>query len=335
MFVPYTHESIRLTGRWDTSSPACAVATATGSYVEFCFDGDMAVARFDIEANMTPLLHLWVQLDGGDRIEAQVDRYLRVCAARPGRHICRIIYKGGTEVSGRWYLPLHGKVTFLGVQTERPVAIPADNRPVVEFIGDSITEGVLIDVDYREGVSAAFELDQLNRCYQDDVCATYAWLTAEALNLRPVFMGYGAVGATRVGCSRVPAAPDAFPYNFQNSPITYTPGDFVVINHGANDRGAQPEHYKTAYARLLDLVRERNPKATVVALSAFCGGQRQALEELIPAYNCEKGANVFFVNGSEWIPPEPLHPLRDGHRIVAEHLTPILREIFRLPESGK
>ena len=63
--------------------------------------------------------------------------------------------------------------------------------------------------------------------------------------------------------------------------------------------------------------------------------ERQALEELIPAYNREKGANVFFVNGSEWIPPEPLHPLRDGHRIVAEHLTPILREIFRLPESGK
>ena len=121
MFVPYTHESIRLTGRWDTSSPACAVATATGSYVEFCFDGDMAVARFDIEANMPPLLHLWVQLDGGDRIEAQVDRYLRVCAARPGRHICRIIYKGGTEVSGRWYLPLHGKVTFRGVFACMPV----------------------------------------------------------------------------------------------------------------------------------------------------------------------------------------------------------------------
>lgn len=331
MFLPYTHESIRLTGRWDTSNPACATATATGSYLEFCFDGDMAVARFDIDANMSPLLHLWVQLDGGDMVEASVDRYIRVRASRAGRHICRIIYKGGTEVSGRWYQPLRGKVTFLGVQTDRPAAIPADTRPVIEFIGDSITEGVLIDTDYREGTTHAFELDQLNRCYQDDVCATYAWLTAEALNLRPVFMGYGAVGVTRVGCSRVPAAPAAFPYNFDGSPITYAPGDFVVINHGANDRGAPPERYQQAYAELLDLVRERNPKAVVVALSAFCGGQRQALEELVERYNRERGANVHFINGSEWIPPEPLHPMRDGHRKVAKQLAPILREIFGLP----
>ena len=330
MFVPYTHESIRLTGRWDVSSPACAVATATGSYVEFCFEGTMAVARFDIETNMRPLLHLWIQIDGGDRTEASVDSYIRIQTAKPGVHTCRIIYKGGTEVSGRWYLPLHGKVTFLGVRTDCPVAIPTDDRRVVEFIGDSITEGVLIDVDYHEGTRPAYDLDQLDRCYQDDVCATYAWLTAEKLDLRPVFMGYGAVGVTRKGCSDVPAAPLSFPYNFEGSPITYRPGDFVVINHGANDRGATPELYQEKYSELLDLILKRNPNAVVVALSAFCGGHKEALEELIPAYNKEHGTNVHFVNGSEWIPPQPLHPLRDGHRIVADHLAPALKEIFKL-----
>lgn len=329
MFVPYTHESIRLTGRWDTA-PDCATATATGSYVEFCFEGRLAVARFDTSANMLPLLHLWVQLDGGDMIEAQVDNYIRVHAAKDGRHICRMIYKGGTEVSGRWYAPLHGKVTFLGVQTDHPVAIPPDNRPIIEFIGDSITEGVLIDTDYHEGTHPWSELDQLTRCYQDDVCATYAWLTAEALDLRPVFMGYGATGVTKPGCSRVPAAPDAYPYNFDGSPIRYQPGDFVVINHGANDRKATPELYQEKYAELLDLIRARSPHAVIVALSAFCGGQREALEELVARYNREKGANVHFINGSEWIPPQPLHPMRDGHRTVAEHLTPLLRELFGL-----
>ena len=52
MFVPYTHESVRLTGRWDRSDPRCAIATATGSYIEFSFAGRMAVAHFDIEMNM-------------------------------------------------------------------------------------------------------------------------------------------------------------------------------------------------------------------------------------------------------------------------------------------
>ena len=48
MNIPYTHESIRLTGRWDRGAD-CATATATGSYIEFAFRGKMAVAKFNIE----------------------------------------------------------------------------------------------------------------------------------------------------------------------------------------------------------------------------------------------------------------------------------------------
>ena len=330
MFLPYTHESIRLTGRWDKAADR-ATATATGSYVEFCFEGRMAVARFDIDMNMLPYLHLWIQIDGGDMIEASVDRYIRVRAAKEGVHICRIIYKGGTEASARWYLPLTGKVTFLGVQCDKPIAIPEDTRKTVEFVGDSITEGVLIDVDYHEGAPReASYIDPLNRCYQDDVCATYAWLTAEKLNLRPIFMGYGAVGTTHGGMGMVPAAATAYPFNFEGSPISHNPSDFVVINHGANDRSAAPEIYVEKYALLLDEVRKYNPNAVIVALSAFCGGHRDALAEGIKQYNEKNGTNVHFVNGSDWIPPQPLHPLRDGHATVAENLAPILKEIFQL-----
>ena len=330
MVVPYTHESIRLTGRWDKSDPRYAVTTATGSYIEFSFEGTMAVARFDIEANMLPLLHLWIQIDGGDLTEASIDRYVRVCTAKDGLHTVRIIYKGGTEQSGRWYLPLTGKVSFCGVQTDKPVAIAPDKRPTIEFVGDSITEGVLIDVDYCEGGSHYTEIDGLRRCYQDDVCATYAWLTAEALNLRPIFMGYGAVGTTRAGQGRVPDAAHSYPFNFVNSPISHGSSDFVVINHGANDGGATPERYCEGYEQLLDEIFKYNPHAAVVALSAFCGTHKDVLAEMIPAYNKAHGTNVFFVNASEWIPPHPLHPLRDGHKIVASHLTPILRELFQL-----
>ena len=75
---------------------------------------------------------------------------------------------------------------------ENPAELPADERKTIEFVGDSITEGVLIDVDFYDKDSDFISSqDQNNRCYQDDVCATYAWQTAEALNLRPIFMGYG------------------------------------------------------------------------------------------------------------------------------------------------
>lgn len=58
MHIPYTHESIRLTGRWDTRDPKAAVATTTGAYLEFAFSGKTALARFDVTANASPLLHL-------------------------------------------------------------------------------------------------------------------------------------------------------------------------------------------------------------------------------------------------------------------------------------
>ena len=254
MVIPYSHASVRLTGRWK-QEPDRAVTTAPGSYLEFAFSGDMAVIRFDTAINQTPHLHLWVQLDGGDRIETPVDSYLRVCAETPGVHICRVIFKGSIEQTGRWYAPLTGALQFLGIQTEQPAPLMPDPRPVLEFIGDSITEGVLIDTDYCEQTRDAFELDQLNRPYQDDCCATWAWLTAEALNCRPVFMGYGAVGITRKGCGWVPPAPDSYPFFFDGAPLEGLPqADIAVINHGANDSGKAPELYRQGYIRLLDAV---------------------------------------------------------------------------------
>ena len=333
MFIPYTHESVRLTGRWDTRDPKVAVATATGSYIEFAFRGRTALARFDAEANRIYPLHLWLQLDGGAMCEAPIDYALRFSATDGDEntvHTARIIFKGGTETSDRWYLPLHGRVAFLGVQLTEP-NVPAplapDTRKTIEFVGDSITEGVLIDTHYYESFRPYSLLDQLNRAFQDDVCATYAWLSAEALNLRPYFMGYGAVGVTRKGCSDVPAAPESYPFNFDGSPVTYPPCDYIVINHGANDRSKSMEEYLPKYAELLDVIRARNPKATVIALSAFCGFAQVELGEMIKQYNKEHGCNVRFINGGNWVPPDPLHPLRAGHRVIAENLIPILREI--------
>lgn len=329
MVITYSHESVRLTGRWK-QYPDRAVTTTPGAYFEFAFNGDMAVIRFDTLINQEPHLHLWIQLDGGAKIEAPVSPYLRVQASKVGQHICRVIYKSSVEETGRWYAPLTGALQFLGVQTNTPVALPADTRPIMEFIGDSITEGVLIDLDYHEGTHRAYHTGQLNRPFQDDACATYAWLTAEALGYRPIIMGYGAVGATRAGAGDVPEAASSYPFFFDGEPLdkTVPQANAVVINHGANDGHAAPERYAERYGQLLDRVRERSPQAEIFAVSAFCGKQKDTLQALVQTYNAAHGCNVHFINASEWIPPEPLHPFRDGHAEVAKHLAPALREIL-------
>ena len=89
----------------------------------------------------------------------------------------------------RWYQPLIGKISFCGFEAEKEGTLPMDFRKTIEFIGDSITEGVLVGEDYRVD-----SFEQLNRVYQDDAMATYAYKTALALNLKPVIMGYGATG---------------------------------------------------------------------------------------------------------------------------------------------
>jgi len=328
MQITYSHESVRLTGRWDVRDPRYAVTTTTGAYIEFAFEGRLATALFDIEQNATPLLHLWIQVDGGAMVEAPIDRYLKVMAPTDGQHVCRIIYKGGTEVDRRWYHPLTGKVSFMGVITEKPVAIGPDDRRTIEFVGDSITEGVLIDTDYYGNGAPHTYIDLLLRNYQDDVCATYAWLTAEKLDLRPIFMGYGAVGATRAGQGKVPAVAESYPYNFDGSPITRPEPDVILINHGANDRKAPVELYLEKYEELLDLLRAMNPHAKIVSLSAFCGAHHEELGKMIEAYNQKHGSSVAFIDSNGWIPVEPLHPMRDGHATVSEHLTPLLKELI-------
>lgn len=332
MVIPYSHESVRLTGRW-ARLPDRAVTTSPGAYFEFAFEGESATLRFDTLLNAPVVPHLWISLDGGDCTEVMLDRYIRIRTGRPGLHTGRVIFKSASEQSGRWFAPLTGAVQFLGIRTEHPAGIAPDTRPLMEFIGDSITEGVVVDTDYREGMRPPFECEQLTLPYQNDACATWAYLTAEALDARPVIMGYGSVGATRAGCGSVPAAPDSYPFCFDGAPVEAPQADAVVINHGANDHAAAPQVYAEAYARLLDKVRERSPQAGIFAVSAFCGTHRDTLEKLVADYNALHGTQVRFINASEWIPPVPLHPNRNGHRTVAEHLAPMIRDILEQKED--
>ena len=52
------------------------------------------------------------------------------------------------------------------------------------------------------------------------------------------------------------------------------------------------------------------------------------LGEMVERFNKENNDDVKFINSTGWIPAEPLHPLRDGHKIVAEHLTEELKKLF-------
>lgn len=322
MFYSYEDDKIRYTGRWGKEKGKIS-ATATGAYFEFAFSGEIVSLHFNMENQVEPYPHLWISMDGGARFETVLSPIIKIHNRESGIHTVCVILKSAVEIHHRWYTPLVGKVSLEGITAEKLYELPHDSRKTIEFLGDSITEGVLIDEECKP-----IAQEWLNRPFQDDACATYAWLTAEKLNLRPSIMGYGASGIVRVGNACVPKACEAYPYNFYASPVTYPEPDYIVINHGANDSIFPAEVYLENYATLLKVIRERCPNSRIFALSCFRGYHAEELKEFIESYNQNCDKKVSFIDSTGWVPFEPLHPLREGHKIISERLTTVLKEML-------
>ncbi len=329
MFYPYTDERFCFIGRWapvEAWGDNNMTTTAPGSRLVFSFAGEMVVMHFDTVFNQSPLPHLYISVDRGARVEVVLDKRIRIVAKGEGPHTVEVILKSMVEMFPRWEQPLANKVSFSGAEAAEIVPLPRPRRrkKTIEFVGDSITEGVLIDEYdwYPHG--------QYDRPWQDDVTATYAWQLADKLDWEPLFMGYGAVGVTRGGCGGVPKAADAYPYCFAGAAVTYPHPDYVFINHGSNDAAADEVTFTAGYVALLDAIIAAHPKAQVMAMSPFNGTHEKALEKLVADYNERHKQNILFINGSHWLPAEPLHPLRDGHALAADKLAQVLKDKLHL-----
>lgn len=317
MKIQPNNKKIRFSERWNVGENR-AICTANGNTAEFVFKGSMAILEFDMEFCRNPYPHLYISVDNGAKIEVPIDKYIRI-GAEEGEHYVKIILKSSVEMQHRWFEPIEARVSLVSIEADGFLNVPEDNRKSIEFIGDSITEGVLIDDGY-EKFGTVFD-----RVFQDDSTATYAWLTAEKLNLRPIIMGYGAVGTTHGGCGSVPKVYDSYPFYSHEAPMSSANADYIVINHGTNDMNAPKEVFKPAYEAFLKMVRERNQNSTIICLTPFCGAHAENIEEIVNEHNQKYSDSVYYINSTGWVPREPIHPLRDGHRIIAEHLSEILK----------
>lgn len=315
MFFKYDEKSVRLTGRW-AKNDNYAVTTANGSKIEFMFSGKMAIIHFDMVLNEHPYPHLWIQVDDGARIETTVDKFIRISSESNGPHKVTIVCKSSVERQHRWHEPLVARYAFKGFEAEGASDLPEVERRYMEFVGDSITEGVLIDEEYRTGNDD----EVLNRPFQDDSTATYAYLTATDLGFEPLIMGYGAVGLTRSGAGGVPRTGISYNYCYENQPTDMPEPEYIITNLGANDRFANVDAYLKRYAELLDIISQRHSSSKIIILGAFCGFCHNELKDFVKEYNDRTSRSVDYIDTNGWIPLEPLHPDRKGHRIIADNL---------------
>ena len=318
MIIKCNSDKIRYTGRWNINE-ASATSTANGNYFEFAYSGECAVIGFDTSYARVPFPHIYISVDGGANIEVSLDRFVRI-SAEEGEHKVCVIMKSTNERQHRWYSPVEARVSLLEIEAETFLDLPEDTRPTIEFIGDSITEGISIDVGYSNYG------DGRDIVYWNDSTAGYTWRTAKALNFRPIIMGYGCLGTTKKGAGGIPPVAESYKYYSDGYPMESQQADFIVINHGTNDTEADKEFFKKRYFEFLCVVRERNPISKIISLTPFSGCLAKEIEEVVKKYNKEKNDDVFYIDTTGWIEPEPVHPFREGHKIVSEKLSNIIRE---------
>ncbi len=320
MIIKFDDSKIRYTGRWNIGENS-ARTTACGNYFEFMFKGECAVLGFDVSNAKMPFPKVYISVDGGANIESTVDRFIRIFAEE-GVHKVQVTMKCSLESQQRWYEPLESVFSLIDIEADEFINMPDDTRPTIEFIGDSITEGSLVDYGQWEKVN---QENIGNLIYCNDSMADYTWLLAKQLDFRPLIMGYGSLGLTKGGSGGVPPVAEAYKYYSDGYPIESCNADYIIINHGTNDMYADKELYKAKYLEFLSIVRERNAKSKIIAITPFGGYFKDEIKEVVEEFNKNNNDDVFYINASEWVPKEPMHPLRDGHKTIAKKLCEIFR----------
>lgn len=134
--------------------------------------------------------------------------------------------------------------------------------PVVEFVGDSITAGV---VALYDGVPPEISTPS-NLCSEQ----SYGYVLSDLMGFVPVINGYGGTAVTHGGSGGVPkAVVNSTTYMNHRFNKEYYPRrpDYVFVMHGTNDNNSTDSAtFKTQYRDLLTTKKALNPSALVIGV---------------------------------------------------------------------
>jgi lysophospholipase L1-like esterase len=321
--LPPGEAQVRLLGRWDaTGAPDRLTAVNPGSSFRFRYQGTWCQLQFDRSANKRPFPQLWVRFDGAwtrhvlDRDAIDLGR-----DAPQGEHDVWGGLKSADEHQRRWTPPLVASVTLMGIALPQGAFLRAPRRParIIEFVGDSMTEGILVHSREKGKGWPDFA----------DSRMTYAFRTAQALDAEPRLIAFGAQGVTQAGNGGVPPVPLAYPFVYDRVPADDPPADIVVIAHGCNDSAVAS--ITAGYRNLIGLIRERNPDAAIVCMVPFPQCHPDSIARAAAAEQAAGDRQVFFLPTRGWLDKKAdttdgVHPNVQGHAKAAQRLVEFIRE---------
>lgn len=308
-------------GRWDLRAARRAVTVNSGSYVLAQFSGDGLQASFDVSVNQPPLPTIAWRIDDGEWQEAEVAPTVKLAEGlSQGRHTVMLMARGLDEHQNRWTQPLIASITFKGFilakggKLENP--LPQWTKPALkmEFLGDSITEGVLVQPGHSPSTWP----------WRTDARSNYACRTAMALGAAWRQVGFGATGLVRIGSGKAPGALESFNFFHAGCPRDDWQPDVVIVNQGTNERSMPAGEYQPLYAKYLTMIRKAYPKAKIVALRPFCGAQETPIRAVVDACRAAGDHNVFYIDTTGWY-DGPIHPDAAASARLADKLVKALK----------
>jgi len=291
--------------------------TGSGFVLRGWFDGPITALLYS-EGGLGVMVN--VEVDGvtvpSKRLELGIKR-LTLCNVEKGYHT--IVFRKTSEGSTS-RLQLRS-LSFTGMLDTSP----AEAKPLIEFIGDSITCGV---GSYPEAVGAQ-DWDYLTHC---DFMHSYAAMTARALGADATLAavsGWGVVCGATSPSHRIPDIYELTSYVVDPDTkwdFTARPADVVVIALGTNDgaaTAAQKAEYKASALAFLQKVREKNPDAFIVWQYGMMGREfESAIREAVAEMKDERVVYLSQkTNGAGgWG-----HPSYEAQKGYAEALSELLR----------
>ncbi|MCX6936294.1 MAG: GDSL-type esterase/lipase family protein [Verrucomicrobia bacterium] len=292
-------------GRWDRTQPGVAHGNWTGHYLRTQFTGTSVSVRLKAGTQLA------VSIDGEPvrfvSAKAGVTR-LHDQPLKAGGHLLQL-GSGGQN----YEVAFQGLVLDPGAATK-----PVEPKPIIEFIGDSITTMF--------------------------VGNNFAWLAAGMLDCDLTQISFSGVSLTSgYGCLADKVGQDEQYFRLKNFnhlkddpkpawDFSYTP-TMVVILLGQNDQcgSTPPAVFTETYIRFVRKIQEKFPAAKFVMMRTFGGPYEKEIAAAAATLR-QGGAKVLYVDTTGWLAQKDfsdgIHPNAGGHLKAARKLANILAPAF-------
>jgi lysophospholipase L1-like esterase len=313
-------------GRWDLSKAGKAITVNSGSHITASFMGSGISAKFDTSGNTGDIPTVSIKIDDGELVEKEIAGTLELATGLPvALHTVTLFVRGMSESQQRWTPPLVSSTVFTGFTVAGGNIVPTarPTRLKMEFLGDSITEGVALQATGPQG--------QTSQNWRTNGPRGYAAVTAMKMQAEWRQVGFGRQGLTIVGNGGVPKAQDAFNWFYSGVARDSWQPDIVVINQGTNDRGTSGATFAPLYDSFLGIIRTAYPDAKLVALRPLVGDFGSEISAQVAARKTAGDAKIFYVDTAGWTSngdfTDGVHPNQSGSVKIADKLMTALQAL--------